>query len=37
MRNAGELLQTLRSGIVADQVFENRQDVLAVLNDAFEN
>ena len=34
---AGCVLQTLRSGIVAEQIFENRQDVLAVLDDAFEN
>jgi hypothetical protein len=34
---AGKLLQTLRSGIVADQVFEDGKNVLAVLHDAFEN
>ena len=33
----GALLQALRSGIVAEQIFENGQDVLAVLNDAFQN
>jgi hypothetical protein len=31
------LLQTLRSGIVAEQIFENGEDVLAVLNDAFQD
>ena len=34
---AVELLQTLRSGIVADQIFEDGENVLAVLHDAFEN
>jgi len=31
------LLQALRSGIVAEQIFENGQDVLAILDDAFQN
>jgi len=32
-----KLLQALRSGIVAEEIFENSQDVLAVLDDAFQN
>ena len=32
-----KLLQALRSGIVAEEIFENGQDVLAVLDDAFQN
>ena len=32
-----ELLQALRGGIVAEQIFENGEDVLAVLDDAFQN
>lgn len=37
--NAGlrELLKLLRGGIVADQVFEDSEHVLAILYDAFEN
>jgi len=31
------LLQALRSGIVAEQIFENGEDVLAILDDAFQN
>lgn len=34
---ARELLQALRGGIVAEQIFENGEDVLAVLDDAFQN
>jgi hypothetical protein len=30
-----KLLQALRSGIVAEQIFENGEDVLAILDDAF--
>jgi hypothetical protein len=30
-------LQALRSGIVAEQIFENCQDVLAILDNAFQN
>jgi hypothetical protein len=36
-RRGAKLLQTLRGGIVANQIFENREDVLAVLNHSFEN
>jgi hypothetical protein len=36
-RGALKLLQSLRSGIVAEQIFENGEDVLAVLDDAFQN
>ena len=32
-----ELLQTLGGGVVADQIFENREDVLPVLNHTFQN
>ena len=31
------LLQALRSGIVAEQIFKNCQDVLAILDDAFQD
>jgi hypothetical protein len=37
MLRRGKLLQALRSGIVAEQIFENCEDVLAVLNDAFQH
>ena len=33
----GKLLQALRGGIVAEQIFENCEDVLAVLDDAFQD
>ena len=39
-RDAAEcakLLQALRSGIVAEKIFENGEDVLAVFNHAFQN
>ena len=32
-----KLLQALRSGIVAEEIFENGEDVLAILDDAFQN
>lgn len=32
-----ELLEFLRGGVVADQVFENGQNVLAILHDALEH
>jgi hypothetical protein len=32
-----KLLEALRGGIVAEQIFENCEDVLAVLDDAFQN
>ena len=36
-RRGAKLLQTLGGGIVADQIFENRENVLAVLNHSFQN
>ena len=37
MMRCAKLLQALRGGIVAEQIFENCEDVLAVLNDAFQD
>jgi hypothetical protein len=37
MLRSASLLQALHSGIVAEQIFENGEDVLAVLDDAFQN
>lgn len=37
MMRCANLLQALRSGIVAEQIFENCKDVLAVLDDAFQH
>ncbi len=36
-RRPSRLLQALRSGIVTEQILENSEDVLAVLDDAFQN
>jgi len=37
MLRCAKLLQALGCGIVAEQIFENCEDVLAVLNDAFQH
>ena len=36
-RKLTELLQFLRGGVVANQIFEDSQDVLSVLHDFFEH